>query len=89
MVSLYLVNKKGRVKLVISGGGILSLYSEKKTGKGEITDVAPLLIDENEDIANIISASFTPDGKYLYVTTTYDNRRNKPKERFKDSNFHL
>jgi hypothetical protein len=85
----YLVNKNGRVKLVFSGDGILSLYSGKKSDTGEIIGVEPLLIDDKEDISNITSASYSPDGKYLYVTTTYDSRRNKPKGNFNNSNFHI
>tara|TARA_R110002049_G_scaffold3795_3_gene27529 strand:- start:63166 stop:64089 length:924 start_codon:yes stop_codon:yes gene_type:complete len=85
----YLVNKNGRVKLVMSGDGILSLYSGKITEKGEIEEVETLLIDENEDVSNITSASYSPNGKYLYVTTTYENRKNKPKGNFKKENFHI
>jgi hypothetical protein len=31
----------------------------------------------------------SPDGKKLYVTTNYINRKNKPKGDFKETNFHI
>ncbi|ALJ06403.1 hypothetical protein APS56_15225 [Pseudalgibacter alginicilyticus] len=85
----YLLNKKGRVKLSFSGAGILSLYKGNTTENGEIINIEPLFIDKNEDILNITNASFSPDGKNLFVTTTYDSRANKPKGDFKNTNFHL
>ena len=85
----YLVNKSGRIKLDISGNGILSLYRGKIGQAGEITNVEQLPVDENEDISNITTASYSPDGKYLYVTTTYHKRENSPEGNFKETNFHI
>lgn len=85
----YLVNRNGRAERGMSGDGILSLYSGKKTETGEILDPEPLFIDEKEDILNIIRASYSPDNKHLFVTTTYDDRKNKPKGDFKKDNFHI
>jgi hypothetical protein len=85
----YVLNRKRRVKLSVSGNGILSLYSGIKTEKGDIGNVKPLLIDDNEDISHITSASYSPDVKYLYVTTNYAKRKNKPQGNYKETNFHL
>ena len=45
--------------------------------------------DKKEDITHITKACMSPDGKTLYVTTNYTNRKNKPKGDFKETNFHI
>lgn len=84
----YMLNKKGKVKTYL-GNGILIIYKGNITETGDINNVEPLLIDKKEDISHITSAYITPDGKTLYVTTNYTNRSNRPKEDFKETNFHI
>jgi len=84
----YLLNKNGKVKTYL-GNGVLIIYKGIKTENGEVTNVEPLLIDKKEDITHITKACMSPDGKTLYVTTNYTNRKNKPKGDFKETNFHI
>lgn len=84
----FMLNKKGKVKTYL-GNGILTIYQGNKTETGEIKNVEPLLIDSKEDISHITSAYMTPDGSTLYVTTNYTNKKNRPKEDFKETNFHI
>ncbi len=84
----YLLNKNGKVKSYLSDG-ILTLYVGNKAESGDIINVESLLIDSKEDISHITSAFISPDGKSLYVTTNYINRKNKPKGNFKKTNFHI
>ena len=84
----YLLNKNGKVKTFLDNG-ILTLYTGTKEVNGEIVNIEALQIDKKEDIFNITSATFSPDGKKLYVTTNYTNRKNKPKGDFKETNFHI
>jgi len=84
----YLLTKSGKLKL--SGGEpILTLFHGDKSVNGELTNFGELLIDDKEDIKFISSAVFSPDGKYLYVTTNYMSRKNKPKGDYKITNFHI
>ena len=87
LLTSYELNKKGKVKSFL-GNGILTIYKGQKTATGDIENLQPLLIDKKEDISHITSACISPDGK-LYVTTNYINRRNRPKEDFKETNFHI
>lgn len=84
----YMLNKKGKVKIYL-GNGILIIYKGNKTETGDIKNIEPLLIDSKEDISYITSAYLTSDGNTLYVTTNYTNRKNRPKEDFKETNFHI
>lgn len=81
----YVLNKKGKIDKV-QGNPILSLYEGQKEESGEITNVKPLSKDEN--ISNITSVSFSPDGKKLYITTNYGTRKDKPKG-VSATNFHI
>ena len=85
----YLLNKNGNVKISSSNEGILMLYSGKRKEDGNIVDINTLQIDEKEGLPSITSASLSPDGEYLYIATTYANRKIKPKGTYKESNFHL
>lgn len=84
----YLLNKNGKVKTYL-GNGVLTIYNGIKGDNGEITNVEPLLIDKKEDITHITKACMSSDGKTLYVTTNYTNRKNKHKGDFKETNFHI
>ena len=85
----YVLNKKGKVNTV-NNQAVLNVFSgSKKDEMGNINAIKPLQIDNNEDIVTITNATFSPDGKKLYVTTNYANRRNKPKGNYKESNFHI
>lgn len=84
----YKLNKKGKVK-TFAGNGVLTIYTGIRKESGEIDEIKPLLIDSNEDISYISSAFLSPDDNTLYVTTNYINRKNRPKEDFKETNFHI
>lgn len=84
----YKLNKKGKIKMYLQNG-ILNIYEGKISDTGTLSEIKPLKIDENEDIWYITSACVSPDGKTLYVTTNFVNRKNKPEETFKETNFHL
>ena len=88
LLTSYKLNKKGKIKSFL-GNGILTIYKGKKTKTGDIENLQPLLIDKKEDISHISSACISPDGKTLYVTTNYTNRKNRPKEEFKETNLHI
>jgi hypothetical protein len=85
----YLLNKSGAIKISSAEEGILTLYSGKTSEKGNIIDVNALQIDGKEGITHITSACYSPNGKHLYIATTYSNRKIKPKGNYKESNFHL
>jgi len=83
----YALNKSGRIKK--SGSDpVLTLYNGQKSSSGEIKNVTPLHIDKKTGISHITSASYSPDGKNLYITTYY-NKGNRPKGNFKATNFHI
>jgi hypothetical protein len=84
----YLLNKNGKIKTYLTDG-ILTLYLGSKDELGDISNIKPLPIDSKEDISHITSAFISHDGKNLYVTTNYINRKNKPKGDFKETNFHI
>jgi len=84
----YLLNKNGKIKSYL-GDGILTLYIGNYTNSGDIINAEPLLIDSKEDITHITSACISSNGKNLYVSTNYINRKNKPKGDFKETNFHI
>ena len=88
LITSYKTNKSGRV-IIDKGEPILSLYEGDISGSGEITNVKPLQIANTEDINQIVSATYSPDGKKLYVSTRYEKRKNKPKGKFKETNLHL
>ncbi|WP_298238834.1 hypothetical protein [uncultured Algibacter sp.] len=83
----YLLGKKGKLKLV-SGSPILTIYEGTLSESGKITDVIPVKIDEKQILPTITSATISPDGSRLYLTTIYNNK-NKPKGDFKTTNFHI
>jgi hypothetical protein len=85
----YELNKNGRVKILISGNGILSLYRGKKGDKGEINNIELLPIDPLKNVSNITTASYSPDGKYLYVTSMYDENKKSQNKNSKEPNFHI
>jgi hypothetical protein len=88
LITSYKTNKSGRV-LIDGGEPILSLYEGDISSSGEITNVNPLHISKTEDVNHIVSATYSPEGKKLYVSTRYEKRRNKPKGKFKETNLHL
>ncbi|WP_142783571.1 TolB family protein [Changchengzhania lutea] len=81
----YLLNKKGKIKRV-GGNPVLTIFTGLLSDSGEISNEELLDIDPKEDIAHITSATFSNDGKHLYLTTHY-NANDKPKGRFKVTNF--
>lgn len=88
LFTTYQLNKKGKINRHLENG-VLNIYKGKISNDGELLEIEPIRIDENEDIWHITSACVSPDGKTLYVTTNYTNRKNRPKETFKETNFHI
>ena len=88
LVTSFKTAKNGRV--IMDGvDPVLGLYEGQIESNGEITDLQPVAISKSEDIEHIVSATYSPDGKKLYVTTKYGNRKNKPKGTFKETNLHI
>lgn len=88
ILTSYLLTKKGKIKK--SGEEpILTQFIGKKSANGEVINLKELQIDEKEDIKYISSAMFSPNSKYLFVTTNYINRKNKPKGNYRITNFHI
>lgn len=84
----YKVSKKGKVKMN-SVDPILTLYEAEKASNGDIVNIKPLQIDSKQDITHITSATYSPNGKYLYLTTNYANKKSRPKGTYKISNFFI
>ncbi len=84
----YLLNKRGRVKVSFEGEGILTLYKGSIGKEGKITNIKEIKIDPAAELGKINSAVLTPDGKYIYVATTY-RKKNMPSGNFKITNYHL
>ncbi|WP_411767042.1 hypothetical protein [Winogradskyella sp. A3E31] len=88
LITSFKTNKKGRV--IMDGiDPVLGLYEGNVEPSGEITDISPVEFAQSEDIEHIVSATYSPDGKKLYVTTKYGKRKNKPKGNFKETNLHI
>ena len=81
----FLLNIKGKIEKA-QGNPILSLFEGHKENDGEIINVKQLQIDEH--IGKITSATFSPDGEKLYITTNYGSRKDKPKG-VSSTNFHI
>lgn len=83
----YQLNKRGKV--VLSGGNpVLEIYKADLNVNGVMTNVETLKIDENVELPTITSATMSPNGNFLYITTLY-SKKNKPKGNFKETNFHI
>ncbi|WP_158848396.1 TolB family protein [Algibacter sp. L1A34] len=83
----YELDKKGRVKRV-HGQPKLTIFQGVITNSGTIDKVSQLQIDSKAGVPQISSATLSQDGNKIYITTVYTNK-NKPKVRFKETNFHL
>ncbi|MCK5400578.1 MAG: PD40 domain-containing protein [Flavobacteriaceae bacterium] len=83
----FVLNKKGKIEKV-KGNPILSLFEAQKSKEGELININPLHIDKSENVSHITSASYSPDGSKLYITTNYANRKDKPKGA-SSTNFHI
>ena len=81
----YALNKRGKVELA-GGNPVLTVFEGMLTGDGKIVNVQSVAIDP--DIPTVTSATLSPDGKYLIISTLYTNKT-KPKGDFKETNFHL
>ncbi|WP_242203665.1 TolB family protein [Aestuariivivens insulae] len=83
----YMLNKRGKVQLV-GGNPVLTIYEGDLSERGEIINQRAIKIDDSANIPTITSATLSPNGEHLVITTLYTNK-NKPKGNFKDTNFHL
>ncbi|GGD23864.1 TolB-like translocation protein [Hyunsoonleella pacifica] len=84
----YVFTKKGKVKKTFDGEGALVIYEGIVTNDGNIENIKPIVIDPKANIKSITSAALSPDGKQLYITTTYTDN-NMPKGSFNKANFHI
>lgn len=84
----YVFTKKGKVKKTFGGQGVLAIYKGIVTEDGNINNIKPIVIDPKTNIKSITSAALSPDGKKLYITTTYADD-NMPKGNFNKANFHI
>ncbi|WMI64536.1 hypothetical protein RBH94_10735 [Aestuariibaculum sp. YM273] len=85
--SSFLLNDKGRVQKS-QGREILTVFKGTVSSSGGIDVYAPIQIDSSYKLDYITSASISPDGKYLYVTTQYISK-DMSKGNFKQDNFHI
>ncbi|MDO5969723.1 hypothetical protein Q4Q35_07875 [Flavivirga aquimarina] len=83
----HLLDKKGRLKR-FQGAPLLTIYQGDWSNNGNIENVKAIEIDPKQKISNITSATISPDGKLLYLTTRY-TYKNKPKGDFNMDNFHI
>jgi len=83
----YLLAKKGKVKKV-AGNPTLTIFQGELSQSGQIINTKPITIDAKYGISHITSATISPNGKQLYLTTNY-NDKDKPNENFKATNFHI
>ncbi|GAA4239033.1 hypothetical protein GCM10022291_31780 [Postechiella marina] len=81
----YLLSKNGKVKK--SGGSpVIAVYEGAVSPDGQITNHKPIEIDSKQLIGNVTSATFSRDGKQLFLSAHY-NAKDKPKGTFKATNF--
>ena len=83
----YFIDKRGKVKRY-EGNPILTVFEADLSEERSIINVNPIQIDPKAQIAGITSATISPDGKLIYITTHY-TRKNMPKGDFKETNFHI
>ena len=83
----YFIDKRGKVKRY-EGNPILTIFEGHFSDDGNIVNVKPIQIDPKQPIAGITSATISPDGKLIYLTTNY-TRKTMPKGDFKETNFHI
>ncbi|MDO1500995.1 hypothetical protein Q2T40_12715 [Winogradskyella maritima] len=88
LITSFKTNKKGRI-ITDGPDPVLGLYEGNVSANGEITNIEAFKIADSEDIQHIVSATYSPDGKKLYVSTKYGKRKNAPKGKFKDTNLHI
>lgn len=82
----YLLSKNGKIKTVL-GNPSLTIF-ESQIIDGDIINETPIELGSEANITNVSSVILSPDGKHLYITTTYNNK-NKPKGNFNEENFHI
>lgn len=84
----YKLNKKGKVKQAFDGQGILMIYKGTITADGNIQNIEDIIIDPKSGLENITSATVSPNGNKIFITTTYTNK-NRPKGSYNKANFHI
>ncbi|GAA4900504.1 hypothetical protein GCM10023311_27680 [Flaviramulus aquimarinus] len=83
----YFIDSRGKVKRY-EGNPVLTVFEGDLSDDGNIINISPIQIAGKKEIAGITSATISPDGKFIYITTQY-TRKNRPKGDFKDTNFHI
>ncbi|WP_372756605.1 TolB family protein [Mariniflexile sp.] len=67
----YLLDRKDRLKR-LEGNPILAIFESDVDGFGGILNIKDIVIDSNEKINYITSATMSSNGKQLFITTTID-----------------
>lgn len=81
----YLLAKNGKIKKS-SGNPIITIFEGALSPDGQIINEKRIQIDHKQLIGNITSATFSNDGKHIFVSAHY-NAKDKPKGTFKATNF--
>ena len=87
LFSTYLFDAKGRIER-FQGEPILTVFEGDLSDEGAIINVKPLQIDPDYKLSYITSATISPNGKYLYLSTRYSYKE-MPKGDFNPENFHI
>lgn len=87
LITSFQLDKKGRVKRS-QGQPKLTVFQAKISNQETIAELSAVEIDPKAGIPQITSATLSLNKQKIYITTVYTNK-NKPKVRFKETNFHL
>lgn len=84
----YLLNTRNKIRLDNDQHPIFTLYEGKKTQDGEVNDIKRFKATEDV-VFNSSSAAFSPDGKYMYITTNFVRKGKTYKHDYKSVNLHI
>ncbi|MCF1191952.1 hypothetical protein LRR18_10185 [Mangrovimonas sp. AS39] len=84
----FLLDDKNKIRLTKEKIPVFSLFSGDMDAEGEISNVEPFKSSEIYEF-NCSSASFSPDKKYIYITTNYVNKGDDYKKNNKIRNLRL
>ncbi len=83
----YRLTRRGKVKY-FAGNPLLTIFKAELTNDGQMLNAKPILIDPDQNIRHVTSATMSSDGKRLYLTTNY-TEKDRPDGHFKATNFHI
>ena len=84
----YMLDERNRVRRDKDKRLIFTLFEGQKTASGEIINVKQFN-KSHKFIFNSSSAAFSPDGKYMYITTNFVRRGKTYKQDYKSVNLHI